>query len=323
MSYRVHILVDLERETIDDLRRQFNSNIVLTVGNDATDLSRCHALIAGVVDEAALKRCPSLEALIIPWAGLPQRTAEALRGFPNIKVYNVHHNAAATAETALALMLAAAKGIVPIDRQFRTSDWTPRYLPQTSVLLNGMTALIIGFGAIGRRLAVACRSLGMNVRAIRRSPSVESSEVELYLPEDLRKLLPEADVLFICVPHTPETRGMIGALELALLPDRSILVNVARGPVVEEAALFAELRRRRIRAGLDVWYQYPSEPNGRSEQYPSAFPFHKLDNVVMTPHLGGNADGIEEHRARELSLVLNALAGGREPDSRVDLDRGY
>jgi phosphoglycerate dehydrogenase-like enzyme len=110
---------------------------------------------------------------------------------------------------------------------------------------------------------------------------------------------------------------------LARLPNGAIVVNVARGPIVDEAALFEDLRSGRLRAGLDVWYKYPKKEKDRTNTPPSAHPFHELDNVVMTPHMAEESDDTELLRVTDLAKMLNAAAGGEALPNRIDPDRGY
>jgi phosphoglycerate dehydrogenase-like enzyme len=276
----------------------------------------------------------NLKALIIPWAGLPESTRDLARDFPHIAVHNLHHNATSVAEMTAALMLAAAKFIVPMDRSLRAHDWTPRYEDNPAIQLHGRTALILGYGAIGRRVARICRGLGMRVLATRRHPERGGEEgVELHPPEALRALLPRAGVLVVALPQTPETEGLIGAAELALLPEDAVLVNVARGPIVDEGALYRALAEGRLgAAGIDVWYNYPGgrgegygQARTRSDTPPSRFPFHELDNVVMSPHRAGGLHTEETERARMegLASLLNAVAQGEEMPNRMDVEAGY
>ena len=272
------------------------------------DAVPCDVLVDGVPDRERAEGC---RAIVIPYAGVPKKTRE-LASRLGVPLYNLHHNAAPTAEMAMALLLAAAKRVVPLDRALRADDWRPRYSDARDTLLSGKTVVILGHGAIGRRVAVACEGLGMEVVAVRRRDGVALSE-----------LLPRADALMICLPSTPETEGLIGTEELALLPDGALLVNVARGPIVDEQALYDALRSGRIAAGLDVWYEYPKKEDDRGRTPPSSLPFHELENVVMSPHHGGLTKETESLRARHLAGLLNALARGEEPESRVDLERGY
>jgi phosphoglycerate dehydrogenase-like enzyme len=244
-----------------------------------------------------------------------------------VTVHNLHHNAAPVAELALMLLLAAAKFALRYDRAIRANDWRIRYeRPGPTILLEGKTALILGYGAIGRRVAAACRVLGMATLATRRrldAPQLDEG-TEVHPPDALRDLLPRANALIICLPHTPETDGLLGAAELALLPSHSILVNIGRAAIVDERALYEALRDGRLHAaGLDVWYSYPPDEASRADWPPSAYPFHELDNVIMRPHRGGAADETARLRMGALAGMLNEAAAGREMGNRVALDIGY
>ena len=119
---------------------------------------------------------------------------------------------------------------------------------------------------------------------------------------------------------------MIGAAELALLPPGAVLVNVGRGPVVDEGALYQALKEGTLgAAGIDVWYTYPDDDDAAGVTPPSAYPFGELDNVVLSPHRGGLAEEPDQRRERLAALaeIINALARGEEAPNRVDLTRGY
>jgi phosphoglycerate dehydrogenase-like enzyme len=324
MKLSVHLLRQLDPAALAHLRAHLDADVHLTFGPDLPVPADYHILVAGRPQREHLTASPNLYALIIPWAGLPEVTRELMRDFPHIAVHNLHHNAAPVAEMAVALMLAAAKLVVPLDQALRAYDWTPRYHhPHPTILLEGKTALILGYGAIGQRVAHLCRALGMKVMAIRRHVSALSPD-KIYPPDALHSLLPKANVLIICLPHTPETTGLIGERELALLPPGAVLVNVGRGPIVDEAALYHALREGTLHsAGLDVWYNYPADEAARSHTQPSAYPFHELDNVVMSPHRGGGSNETERLRMRHLAALLNAAARGEEMPNRVDLQVGY
>jgi phosphoglycerate dehydrogenase-like enzyme len=321
-TLRVHFGYTLSDESLSILRPQIHDNVVWTMGENPPD-DAFDILVAGRPSDELLSASSALRAMVIPFAGLPAITSERLQAYPHIAIYNLHHNAPPTAEMALALLLTVAKRIVPADRDFRQHDWTPRYAPLPSVQLRGKRALILGYGAVGRYLAGLLRSLGMTVRAIKRSPSDES---DVYTPDALHDLLPEMDALFICTPGTPETEGMIGANEIALMPKGSMLINVGRALTVDQHALYDALKNDHLHgAGQDVWYHYPTDEASRQNTPPADVPLHELDNMVMSPHRaggGGNAD-IEVLRMTALADVLNTLARGETPPHRVSLDLGY
>ena len=327
MPLRVHFDEALKPAELNDLQARLLPETQITQGPELSNPALYDVLVAGRPDRAHVAASPNLRLLIIPWAGVPESTRDLMAGYPHVTVHNLHHNAAPTAEMAVALLLAAAKRLVPLDQALRRNDWTPRYLLSQAAQLDGKTALIVGYGAIGQRVARACQALDMKVLGVRRNPALNGPpEVAavIHPPGVLRRLLPQADALIITLPLTPKTRGLIGAEELALLPPQAILVNVGRGPIVDEAALYAALRSGALgAAGLDVWYNYPADEAARTDTPPSRFPFHELDNVVMSPHRAGDSSEIERYRMEHLARLLNAAHRGEPVPNRVDLQAGY
>lgn len=261
-----------------------------------------------------MRRLPSLRAVVVPFTGVPQETIEAVRALEGVTLHNLHHNATATAEMAIALLFAVAKRLLPADAEFRKAGWKASEQPP-AMLLTGKTAVVLGYGEIGRRIADYCRGLGMSVVAVSRAGG------EGVLPVDrLHEALPQADALLLALPATDETEGLIGDKEFKLLKSSCILVNVGRGVTVDEKALFTALSEGRIGgAGLDVWYRYPRHGAER----PSRFPFERLDNVVLSPHRGADVEENEILRARALNELLAAAVRGEPTPNEVDLSKGY
>ncbi len=297
---------------LETLRAALHDDVDLVVGDEAP--RDAHVLVSGVPTAAQLAALPSLQTLVVPYAGLPARTrALLLEQGDDIRVHNLHHNASATAELALALLLAAAKRIVPMDQQLRTDDWTPRYDPSQVRLLAGKTAVVLGVGAVGRRVVRALKALGMDVIGVRRDDA-----------QEIDALLPRADVVMCCLPGTPRTDGLIDERALARFPAGALLVNVGRAAAIDEDALFAALQSGRLgAAGLDVWYAYPQSEDERAQTPPSAHRFGDLDNVVLSPHRGGQTEETERLRAEGLAKLLNQAAAGEPIDNAVDVERGY
>ena len=168
--------------------------------------------------------------------------------------------------------------------------------------------------------------MDMRVLAVKRNPDLtpDAAVDEMHALEALPELLPQTQALLICMPHTPQTEGVIGSTELAALPSDAVLVNVGRGPVVDEEALYYALKEGRLHAaGLDVWYNYPASQEERSNTPMSAFPFHELDNVVLSPHRGGATKETNYLRMEGLANLLNAAARGEPIPNKVDVDAGY
>ena len=323
----VHIEQPPPDHAIHFLKDDLEPGVEVTCGpEDAAPTTE--VLVAGRPSRERLEACPDLRVLVIPYAGVPSQTRDLLLAdFPDLQVYNLHHNAAAAAELAVSLLLTAAKTLVPADRAFRRHDWRSRYDGALTLILEGKTALILGLGAIGTRIAAICHALDMDVHAVRKRRDLPSPpHVTVHPLDTLQAILPRADALLICLPLTPETEGLIGGRELDLLPPSCVLVNVARGAIVDEEFLYRAVSERRIAAaGIDVWYQYPSTPEERANTPPSRFPFHELDNVVMSPHRGGayRMEQLEKQRMCDLAVTLNAIARGEPAPHPVDIRAGY
>ena len=151
----------------------------------------------------------------------------------------------------------------------------------------------------------------MQVLAVTRTPrQLDPSPDWLGGFDQLAHLLEHADFVLIACPLTEQTRGLIGQAQLARMKPDAVLINVARGPIADEDALFAALRDGVIGgAVLDTWYRYPSP--AESDVRPSRHPFHELSNVVMTPHLSGWTEGLMPRRFAVIIDNLERLADGR------------
>jgi glyoxylate reductase len=193
---------------------------------------------------------------------------------------------AATADLTWALILAARRRVVEGDRRVRAGEWTGSWADGfLAEELTGSTLGIVGLGRIGG--AVARRADGFELRVLW-TRSQEGTPLD--------ELLSESDIVTLHTPLTPETRGLLDARRLALLRDDACLVNTARGELVDEDALVAELVSGRIRAGLDVFAHEPHVPE----------PLLSLPNVVLTPHLGSGTRQTREAMTR--IVVDNVLA---------------
>lgn len=222
---------------------------------------------------------------------------------------NAYEHEDAIAEWVLMAVLALTRHLLEYDRGLRSGDWS-RDLPLEREL-RGRVLGAIGYGHIGRRVVELGRAFGMDAVAVTRSPTAERAEGLRWIgsPDDLDRLFVEADVAVVAVPLAPETAALVGATQLDLLGPAGYLANVARGGIVQEQALYEALRDRRIAgAALDVWWQYPESRNAAA--MPSQYPFHELDNVVMTPHVSGRSEGTRVGRAEFVVEQLVRLSEG-------------
>lgn len=325
---KIYIPATPAPEDLRHLTDNLDERLSIFTGDTIPD--EYHVLVTGRPSEAQLQASPCLHTLLIPFAGLPTVTREQMRDYPNITIYNLHHNKVTTGEMALSLLFACARQLIPAHNRFRQHDWTPRYAPLQQVILYQKTVLILGYGSIGQYIAPVLKALGMNVLGIRRTQS--DSDNGIYTLDSLHDLLPKADVLMVTIPATDETTGLLGETEFDLLPDNAIVVNVGRAGVIDQQAFYDALKSGKLHAGAsDVWYHYPSgnlEPPFDDKNMtvaPADVPFHELDNMVMSPHRAGafgNAD-VERMRYTRMAELMNQLAKGEHLPNRVDLDRGY
>jgi glyoxylate reductase len=255
-------------------------------------------LLTDRVDAELLARAPRLRAISSCSVGLDHvdLTAASGRRIPVGHTPGVLTDT--TAELAIALLLAAARRVVEADRYVRADqwrEWSPDLLLGRD--LAGSTLGVIGLGAIGRAVAARARALGMRVIGWNRTPHPAEGVELVPLPE----LLAHADFVSVHVALTPDTLGLLDAAALARMRPGAVLVNVARGGIVDEAALAAALASGRLAgAALDVF---------ASEPLPANSPLLAAPNLVLTPHIG-SASVRTRTRMADLA-VANLLAGLR------------
>jgi phosphoglycerate dehydrogenase-like enzyme len=211
---------------------------------------------------------------------------------------------ASTAELAVALALASGRSLDHFARNQTSGVWVPLRL---GISLADQRVLIIGHGHIGA--AIERRLAGFEIASVTRVARRPRTEpVLVHSVEKLPRLLPNADVVFLVAPHTPQTEGMIGSKELAALPDGALLVNVARGRLVDTAALLAETSTGRIRAALDV-----TDP----EPLPPEHPLWRTPGVLISPHVGGASTAFFPRADRLIAAQLDRFAAGEELENII------
>jgi phosphoglycerate dehydrogenase-like enzyme len=213
---------------------------------------------------------------------------------------NVGAYADPMAEHVVALALALAKRLPQNHARLAAGTWDQA----RTLRLRGGTAGILGYGGIGQASAALLRAFGMRIYAINTSGRAPDADEAATL-DDLDDMLASVDILAITIPLTNTTRGLIGARELSLMKPAAILVNVARGAIVDEAALFAHLQANPdFTAGIDTWWDEPRD----GKPFEPKHPFLTLPNVLGSPHNSGTVDGIDivavEFAARNVARYL-------------------
>lgn len=242
-------------------------------------------------------------------------------------VANTFHHEDSIAEYVLASTILLRRGFLAQDRALRAGEWpTPAYDPSAPWVdsLSGAVVGLVGFGHIGARVWDRLRALGARGVAVTRRGAVDATATGLdwagSTADRLGELLAVADVVVVSAPLTPETEGLLGASELAAMRPGAVLVNVGRGPLVDEHALYAALRDGAIGgAAIDVWYGYP--PAGSTHAAPSSLPFAELGNVLMTPHSSGLTRQTFLGRAADIGANVHRLVAGEELRDMVAVAR--
>jgi phosphoglycerate dehydrogenase-like enzyme len=272
-------------------------------------LSGADALISARFSPALTEAADALRLILTPGAGTNNIDFSAVP--EQASVCNVFGHERGIAEYVFTTMGMLNRDYPGMDRRLRQGDWRD-HLGMPLPELQGKTVAIVGLGRIGAEVARWATFMHMNVIGVARNPSSASaraSGIERIVSfDDLRTILPQADFLVLALPLTTETTGLIGERELATMKPSAFLINVARGEVVDEAALYSALKDRSIAgAALDTWYRYPQ---GAQPTLPSNLPFHELPNVVMTPHIAGATEDTFFYRWAAINDNLRRLRAG-------------
>lgn len=252
---------------------------------------------------------PKLRLLHLPGAGTDDIAFDAVP--KSAAVCNVFEHEIGIAEYILAGMLQWAIGIPRMDAAMRKDNWYGSHLcgPRHGELF-GQTVGIVGYGRIGKEVAHRARAFGMNVLACSRTPRPGDGLVsKVDGMQGLDALLAASDFVVLALPLDATSKGLMGASQLTAMKRGAVVINVARGALIDERALFEACRDKRIGGAIiDTWYRYPVQGETRGE--PSALPFRELDNVIMTPHGSGWTEGLRPRRCRFIAGNLDRLARG-------------
>ncbi|WP_271982643.1 2-hydroxyacid dehydrogenase [Pseudoclavibacter terrae] len=276
-------------------------------------------VIASVLtpEQAASLRPDAL--LHVTGAGADRVSVDALP--PGVTICNTGHHGAAIAEHVVMTALMLRRRALEADAQMRAGKWRT-IGNDASVpfhpMLRGTTMGLLGLGEIGTEVGRLAQALGMRLTALRQRPDAPSPDgldvAEVYGPDRMLDFVAGADVLVASIPLSDHTRGTIGAAELAVAKPDLLLINVARGGVVDEDALFDALSEGRIGgAGIDVWW---GAPDSQGRVPASVDRFSPLANTVLTPHYSGHARQVFELRAADIARNIDLRAEGR-PLERV------
>jgi phosphoglycerate dehydrogenase-like enzyme len=229
-----------------------------------------------------------------------------------------HENA--IAEYVMAALLMRHVPLARADQDLRQQRWTYWAGRPTALRseLGSLTLGLLGFGHIAQTVAQRAKAFGMRVHVANRSPIGHPAVDQSWTLEDLHKFMGSVDAVVVSLPLTDNTLGLVDARAIAAMRPDAVLMNVGRGAVVEEKALYEALKARQIGgAVIDTWYQYPSPT--QTECAPSSYDFAALDNVLMTPHMSGWTAGTVRRRQETLADNIGRLSRG---EALVNVVRG-
>ncbi len=220
-----------------------------------------------------------------------------------------HENA--IAEYVMAALLMRHVPLARADQDLRQQRWT-YWAGQKAALrteLGAQTMGLLGFGHIAQTVALRAKAFGMRVHVANRSPLLHPSVDQSWTLDGLHDFMGSADVVVVSLPLTDNTQGLVDARAIAAMRSGAVLMNVGRGAVIAEKALYDALKARQIGgAVIDTWYQYPTPT--QTECTPSSYDFAALDNVLMTPHMSGWTAGTVRRRQETLAENIGRLSRG-------------
>jgi len=235
-------------------------------------------------------KMPNLKILQMLNAGYDDALAYLRPGLTLCNARGVHD--ASTAELAVGLAIASRRGFAEFIREQATGTWNHRRFPALSDSKVG----IIGFGSIGKEVARKLSGFDVSITAFTQSGRDGTVKID-----DLDKHLPQLNIVILILPLSDSSRHMFNAARLASMKDGALIVNVARGPIIETEALIKELNSRRIYAALDV-----TDP----EPLPQGHPLWSAPNLIVVPHVGGNSEAFEPRGRALIESQLKLLAAG-------------
>ncbi|MGY5871931.1 MAG: 2-hydroxyacid dehydrogenase [Candidatus Thorarchaeota archaeon] len=314
------IIKDILGDTAEIIIAGASPDSILEMGSDVDIIA------SNRVSTELLESSSRLKMIQTFAAGVENIDFSAIKKRDDIIVCNSHINAAEVAEHAITLLFAVAKNVIPNDRELRKGDWKFAFGgPNPNIEIRNKTCLILGLGNIGSEIAKRLKGFDVTIHAATRSGTSKHADLaeKLVKIDDVKPLVEEADFVILSLPHTPDSEGLVNEDFISWMKPTSILVNISRGPIVEEKALFDALQENKIRgAGLDVWWRYPKKWRGKGAP-PTDMPFQELDNLVASPHRAGYSENTEREYFQFAGENILRFIQGETPLNIIDPNRGY
>jgi phosphoglycerate dehydrogenase-like enzyme len=318
-------LVDAIQQILGDAATVVTSE--RTVESMLENAGDADVVASGRVPGEFILKARNLKMIQSLGAGIDKIDRQAVLERGDVIVCNNPVNAPEVAEYTMMLLLSAAKHIVTSDRLLRKGDWSFGWGgPRPNVEIRNKTCVLIGLGNIGSEIAKHLKSFNLTLKAVTRTGTSPSQHLVDGITsfEKMKSFVQEADFLILSLPLTDISRGMINEEVISWMKPSAILVNISRGEIVDEKALYYALKEEKILcAALDVWWSYPQW--GKAEiMFPSKhFPFHDLDNLILSPHRASYSPNTERAHTIHAGENILRFVRGERPLHVVDMNLGY
>ena len=279
---------------------------------------------------ALLDSAKKLKLFIFPGAGVQHlvdwfNEKGRKRG---ITLVNGHANSTFVAQHVVAMLLALLNKLVSHHNWMVAGDWRKGDADDKTIPMKGRIIGLLGYGAINQK--VHARLAGFDVRfsILKRSWDKNTNQLptpaQKYTPSQLGEFLDEIDTLIVALPLTSETEGLLGFDELMRLGENGIVVNVARGAIIDQNGLYRVLKERKITgAAIDVWYTYQPEPDKKERKFPYEQSFHKLNNILLSPHRAASPFDDLDRWDEVIENIVRFAQSRNDFINIVDTKRGY
>lgn len=284
---------------------------LLTICSDA------QIIIGWKPTEKLLRAAAKLQLFINPGAGVQHLVSffKEINQSRNIKLINGHGNAYFTAQHGVALLLTLANKVIPHHLWLKEGKWRLGDKQAKSIPLKYRKIGLLGYGHVNKHIHKMLQGFTNDIQFIKN----DQKDIN-----ELNKFLKQIDILICAVPFTSKTKNLLKMEELKLLGENGIIINLSRGQIINEKDLYEALQNKLIQsAAIDVWYDYDPIPDEQNRKYPFHYPFHELENIVLSPHRAASPfDDLK--RWDEVIENISRLAKGKcEFLNTVDLVKEY
>ncbi len=301
MTINVFFGLDAKEELKHYLRNRLHhlSTVNLIFSNDLEEGERHRYLNSSAIfvgwqmSEEDFEHTQMLSHIFMPSTGVDPFLAKHKNKLiaQNLTLCNNHNHAYNTAQHAVALLYGLCNKITFFHQEMFNGKWREVGEKNPTISLKDKMVGLLGYGAINQHVHQFLSGLDLKFSALKTSwkNTKRPKHLSPFLPHQLEEFLTQTDILILALPLTPSTENLIGEKELNALGSEGMLVNVARGKIINEEALFHSLKEKKIgAAAIDVWYNYKPEVDDKGKSFPYTYPFHQLDNVMLSPHRAGS-----------------------------------